>query len=107
VLDEVLLVLFYIVLIRTTGEDLLKSCHGSPIFTTNNSIVPEKMGPKLATAGAEIYTACLSSTENGLESAEAVADLIASDNEASHQIAIQQMRVGSSNEIKKFEGTTS
>ena len=35
-----------------------------------------------------------------LSQAEAVADLIASDNEASHQIAIQQMRGGFSNEIK-------
>ena len=37
-----------------------------------------------------------------LSQAEAVADLIASDNEASHQIAIQQMRGGFSNEIKKL-----
>jgi len=35
-----------------------------------------------------------------LSQAEAVADLIASDNEASHQIAMQQMRGGFSNEIK-------
>jgi tRNA modification GTPase len=33
--------------------------------------------------------------------AEAVADLISSDNEASHQIAMQQMR-GFSNEIAKL-----
>ena len=37
-----------------------------------------------------------------LSQAEAVADLIASDNEASHQIAIQQMRGGFSNEIAKL-----
>jgi tRNA modification GTPase len=37
-----------------------------------------------------------------LSQAEAVADLIASDNEASHQIAMQQMRGGFSNEIKKL-----
>jgi tRNA modification GTPase len=35
-------------------------------------------------------------------SAEAVADLISSDNEASHQIAMQQMRGGFSNEIAKL-----
>jgi tRNA modification GTPase len=35
-----------------------------------------------------------------LSQAEAVADLISSDNEASHQIAMQQMRGGFSNEIK-------
>jgi tRNA modification GTPase len=37
-----------------------------------------------------------------LSQAEAVADLIASDNEASHQIAMQQMRGGFSNEIAKL-----
>jgi tRNA modification GTPase len=35
-----------------------------------------------------------------LSQAEAVADLISSENEASHKIAIQQMRGGFSNEIK-------
>ena len=35
-----------------------------------------------------------------MSQAEAVADLIASDNKASHQIAMQQMRGGFSNEIK-------
>src|SRR5690606_22394445 len=37
-----------------------------------------------------------------LSQAEAVADVIASDNAASHQIAIQQMRGGFSNEIKEL-----
>jgi len=37
-----------------------------------------------------------------LSQAEAVADLIASDSEAAHQIAMQQMRGGFSNEIKKL-----
>ena len=37
-----------------------------------------------------------------MSQAEAVADLISSDNEASHQIAMQQMRGGFSNEIAKL-----
>ena len=37
-----------------------------------------------------------------MSQAEAVADVIASDNAASHQIAIQQMRGGFSNEIKEL-----
>jgi tRNA modification GTPase len=37
-----------------------------------------------------------------LSQAEAVADLISSDNEASHQIAMQQMRGGFSNELKNL-----
>jgi tRNA modification GTPase len=40
--------------------------------------------------------------ENLIYKAEAVADLISSDNEASHQIAMQQMRGGFSNEIAKL-----
>ena len=39
-----------------------------------------------------------------LSQAEAVADLISSDNEAAHQIAMQQMRGGFSNEIAKLRG---
>ena len=37
-----------------------------------------------------------------LSQAEAVADLIASDNAASHQVAMQQMRGGFSTEISKL-----
>jgi tRNA modification GTPase len=40
-----------------------------------------------------------------LSQAEAVADLISSDNETSHQIAMQQMRGGFSNEIAKLRRT--
>ena len=37
-----------------------------------------------------------------LSQAEAVADLIASDSESSHKIALQQMRGGFSNKIKEL-----
>ena len=37
-----------------------------------------------------------------LSQAEAVADLISSENQASHQMAMQQMRGGFSNEIQKL-----
>ena len=40
-----------------------------------------------------------------LSQAEAVADLIASESEAAHQVAIQQMRGGFSNELKDLRRT--
>jgi tRNA modification GTPase len=56
------------------------------------------MGAKMAQPGEFTLRAFLNGKLD-LSQAEAVADLIASDNEASHQIAMQQMRGGFSNEI--------
>jgi tRNA modification GTPase len=53
----------------------------------------------MATAGEFTLRAFLNGKMD-LSQAEAVADLIASESEASHQLAIQQMRGGFSNEIK-------
>ena len=55
----------------------------------------------MATAGEFTLRAFLNAKLD-LSQAEAVADLIASDNEASHQIAMQQMRGGFSSEIAKL-----
>jgi tRNA modification GTPase len=55
----------------------------------------------MATAGEFTLRAFLNGKLD-LSQAEAVADLIASDNEASHQIAMQQMRGGFSNEIAQL-----
>jgi tRNA U34 5-carboxymethylaminomethyl modifying GTPase MnmE/TrmE len=50
----------------------------------------------------EIHPARFPNGKLDLSQAEAVADLISSDNAASHQIAMQQMRGGFSNEIAKL-----
>ncbi|MEL6485130.1 MAG: tRNA uridine-5-carboxymethylaminomethyl(34) synthesis GTPase MnmE, partial [Bacteroidota bacterium] len=58
-----------------------------------------RKGCRMASAGEFTLRAFLNGKMD-LSQAEAVADLIASDSAASHQMAIQQMRGGFSNEIK-------
>jgi len=60
-----------------------------------------RKGCRMANAGEFTLRAFLNGKLD-LSQAEAVADLINSDNEASHQIAMQQMRGGFSNEIAKL-----
>lgn len=85
-----------------TGEDVLEiSCHGSPYIQQEIIQLFLKNGCRMANAGEFTLRAFLNGKLD-LSQAEAVADLIASENEASHQIAMQQMRGGFSNEIAKL-----
>lgn len=85
-----------------TGEDVLEiSCHGSPYIQQEVIQLFLKNGCRMANAGEFTLRAFLNGKLD-LSQAEAVADLIASENEASHQIAMQQMRGGFSNEIAKL-----
>lgn len=99
IIDEVLVSLFknphsY------TGEDVIEiSCHGSIYIQQEIIQLFLKNGCRMADAGEFTLRAFLNGKLD-LSQAEAVADLIASDNEASHKIAMQQMRGGFSNEIK-------
>ncbi|QLE02687.1 tRNA uridine-5-carboxymethylaminomethyl(34) synthesis GTPase MnmE [Galbibacter sp. BG1] len=101
ILDEVLVSIFkgpnsY------TGENVIEiSCHGSPFIQQEILQLFLRNGCRMADAGEFTLRAFLNGKLD-LSQAEAVADLIASDNEASHQIAMQQMRGGFSNEIKKL-----
>lgn len=101
VLDQVLLSIFkgpnsY------TGEHVIEiSCHGSVFIQQQIIQLLLRKGAKMAQAGEFTLRAFLN-RKLDLSQAEAVADLIASDNEASHQIAMQQMRGGFSNEIAKL-----
>ncbi|GAB1856841.1 tRNA uridine-5-carboxymethylaminomethyl(34) synthesis GTPase MnmE [Flavobacteriaceae bacterium MHTCC 0001] len=101
VLDEVLVSVFkdpnsY------TGENVVEiSCHGSHYIQQEIIQLFLRSGCRMATAGEFTLRAFLNGKLD-LSQAEAVADLIASDNEASHQIAMQQMRGGFSNEIAKL-----
>ena len=101
VLDQVLLSIFkgpnsY------TGEHVVEiSCHGSVFIQQQIIQLLLRKGAKMAQAGEFTLRAFLNGKLD-LSQAEAVADLIASDNEASHQIAMQQMRGGFSNEIAKL-----
>jgi tRNA modification GTPase len=101
VLDEVLVSIFkgpnsY------TGENTIEiSCHGSTYIQQQIIQLLLRKGCRMANAGEFTLRAFLNGKLD-LSQAEAVADLISSDNEASHQIAMQQMRGGFSNEIAKL-----
>ena len=83
-----------------TGENVVEiSCHGSPYIQQEIIQLFLRHGCRIANPGEFTLRAFLNGKLD-LSQAEAVADLIASDNEASHQVAIQQMRGGFSNEIK-------
>ena len=77
------------------------SCHGSVYIQQEIIQLFLRRGCRMANAGEFTLRAFLNGKLD-LSQAEAVADLIASDNEASHQIAIQQMRGGFSSEIAKL-----
>ncbi|UOB17870.1 tRNA uridine-5-carboxymethylaminomethyl(34) synthesis GTPase MnmE [Abyssalbus ytuae] len=85
-----------------TGENTIEiSCHGSPYIQQEIIQLFLRNGCRMANAGEFTLRAFLNGKID-LSQAEAVADLIASDNEASHKLAVQQMRGGFSNEIKKL-----
>ena len=85
-----------------TGENVIEiSCHGSTFIQQQIIQLLLRKGCRMAQAGEFTLRAFLNGKLD-LSQAEAVADLISSDNEASHQIAIQQMRGGFSNEISKL-----
>ena len=98
-LDEVLLSIFkspnsY------TGENTIEiSCHGSLFIQQQIIQLALRHGCRMADPGEFTLRAFLNGKID-LSQAEAVADLISSTNEASHQLAIQQMRGGFSNELQ-------
>lgn len=82
-----------------TGEEVVEiSCHGSVYIQQEILQLFIKNGIRHARPGEFTLRAFLNGKMD-LSQAEAVADLIASDSSASHQIALQQMRGGFSNEI--------
>jgi tRNA modification GTPase len=85
-----------------TGENTIEiSCHGSTYIQQQIIQLLLRKGCRMAQAGEFTLRSFLNGKMD-LSQAEAVADLISSDNEASHQIAMQQMRGGFSNEIAKL-----
>jgi tRNA modification GTPase len=85
-----------------TGENVVEiNCHGSVYIQQEIIQLFLKNGCRNANAGEFTLRAFLNEKMD-LSQAEAVADLIASDSETSHQIALQQMRGGFANEIKNL-----
>lgn len=101
IIDEVLIAVFknphsY------TGEDTLEiSCHGSVFIQQQIIKLLIAKGSRMAEPGEFTLRAFLNGKLD-LSQAEAVADLIASDSEASHQMAMQQMRGGFSKDIAEL-----
>lgn len=85
-----------------TGEDVVEiSCHGSVFIQQQILQLLILQGARLARPGEFTQRAFLNGKMD-LSQAEAVADLIASGNAASHKVALNQMRGGFSQEINKL-----
>jgi len=104
VIDEVLVSVF-----RAphsyTGQDMTEiSCHGSPYIQQEILTLLVNFGARQAKPG-EFSQRSFLNGKIDLAQAEAVADLIASENEASHKIALQQMKGGFSKELSKMRSS--
>lgn len=83
-----------------TGEPTVEiSCHGSPFIQQEIINLMLKQGCRAAKPGEFTMRAFLNGKMD-LSQAEAVADLVASDNEAAHKMAMNQMRGGFASEIE-------
>lgn len=101
ILDEVLISLF-----KTpksyTGENVVEvSCHGSDYIIQSLLRLFIRKGARAAQPGEFTMRAFLNG-QIDLSQAEAVGDLIASDSERSHSLAMRQMRGGFSDEIRNL-----
>ena len=85
-----------------TGENVVEiSCHGSSFIQQEIIQLFLKNGCRMADNGEFTMRSFLNGKMD-LSQAEAVADVIASNSAASHQMAIQQMRGGITNELKEL-----
>jgi len=85
-----------------TGENVVEiNCHGSVYIQQELLQLFIKNGVRSADAGEFTLRSFLNGKMD-LSQAEAVADLISSNSAASHQVALQQMRGGFSNEIQNL-----
>ncbi len=101
IIDEVLVSLF-IEPNSYTKENIVEvSCHGSDYIIQQLIQLFIIKGARMAQPGEFTLRAFLNG-QMDLSQAEAVADLIASSSASSHDIAINQMRGGFSNEIKNL-----
>lgn len=101
ILDEVLVSVFKAPHSYTKENTVEVSTHGSPYIINKIMQLFVESGARSAKAGEFTQRAFLNG-QLDLAQAEAVADLIASDSEASHQAAMNQMRGGFSTKIKEL-----
>lgn len=87
-----------------TGEDMVEiSCHGSQYVMSRIVSLLVQAGARMAEAGEFTARAFLVGRFD-LSQAEAVADIIASRNRATHAMAANQMRGGYSDDLKCLRG---
>lgn len=101
VIDEVLVSLFLAPSSYTKENVVEISCHGSPYIQQKIIEALLNNGARPANPGEFTQRAFLNGRFD-LSQAEAVADIIASDSQAAHKIAMQQMRGGISSKLKEL-----
>lgn len=101
ILDEVLVSLFIAPRSYTKENVVEVSCHGSAYIHQQLIQLFVRHGARLARPGEFTLRAFLNG-QMDLSQAEAVADLIASNSESAHQMAMQQLRGGFRDEIKQL-----
>lgn len=99
IVDEVLISVFVAPHSFTKENSVEISCHGSSFIIRKILQLLVKQGIRMAKAGEFTQRAFLNGAFD-LAQAEAVADLIASDSETSHKVAMNQMRGGFSLKLK-------
>ncbi len=100
-LDEVLITVFHDQKSYTGQPTVEISCHGSPYIQQEIIQLCLRQGARLAEPGEYTLRAFLNGRMD-LSQAEAVADLIASQSEAAHTVALRQLRGGFRNEIQQL-----
>lgn len=98
VIDEVMVSIFLAPKSFTTENSVEISFHGSPHIGKRILEVLIKNGARMAKAGEFTMRAFMNGRID-LSQAESIADLIASENEASRKVALQQLKGGISQEI--------
>lgn len=98
VIDEVLVAIFSKGKSFTGEETVEISCHGSTYIQNKIIDLYLENGARMATPG-EFSMRAFKNGRFDLTQAEAIADLIASDSKASHDIAMKQMRGGISSKL--------
>ena len=85
-----------------TGEDAVEiSCHGSQFIVSRIIRLLLQAGARLAGPG-EFSRRAFANGKMDLAQSEAVADLIAAESEASHRVALSQLKGGYSAELRKL-----
>lgn len=100
-LDEVMVSIFRAPKSFTTEDVVEISCHGSPYIMEQVLRLLIANGARMADAGEFTLRAFMNGRID-LSQAEAVADLIASDSAAAHELAIKQIRGGFAHQIKEL-----